>query len=195
MILKTIKELPKARMQEFHWGSAVAGAIATAAAGLVVALTIFTTRSLVNRAKKLIFVAEDWKLTYFVVGSAGGWAYQDQPNNSDHAKIGGTVKFFTRRQSVVALHKLSIEFRQGKWRHGRLIERLTNLSHGDSFIRGAQECYEKLTELSIPNEQWIVERIHASIKDYDSVKGASVWLSAETAEGKRRMWLLTRLAS
>ncbi len=176
--------------EPFNWFSALAGA-AISLGGLFI---VFVARGIFNRTRRLFFVAEDWEARYFEATQHGDFYAEPKPRpNTKYAELRGTVKFFTRRPLAIALHKLAIEVRQGERKDGKLIHLATDLNHGPPQASHARVTYARLTELVIPQDQWIVETIHTVVKDYGAIQGASLWFAGTTAEGKRHMWFLTQL--
>ncbi len=105
-----------------------------------------------NRARRLYFTAESWILFSNKSRSAG--------KEIERFHLEGTVKSFSRKSDVIALHKSAIEVDIGSWRRRKVLHRFEEVQFGNGYANGSGTftfvTYDKLKELRFPPDEWVV---------------------------------------
>jgi hypothetical protein len=112
----------------------------------------------------------------------------------DGTRVGYSVevRFFSRKPIAIALHECAIEFRSG-WLNGHVKARDRDLQCDSENHQRRGSMYQRLAEFLIPPEQWVVQKVHGSLEDYEGLRRTTVWFSATTAEGAKKRWLIARI--
>lgn len=161
---------------------------------LVVGLLGFLAKVAYDATKRLYFRPTGWSMTFPVDDKAGGVSYEDKPAASPAARIELTIRFFSRKSHAIGLHNLAIEFGRTTWFTRTVLHRCDELYCGPGEFIAHQMHFGTLGEFVIEPNAWTTVGVHAFIDDATQLRGSTVWLVGETAEGRTQRWKVTRVA-
>jgi hypothetical protein len=100
------------------------------------------------------------------------------------------IRLFNGKSEAVGLHALTVEFCKGGWWSKRIVSRD---DHSEHFVLALRN-HAPLTEMDLPSRLWASEHVSGIVREYAPLLDCdSVWLTAQTAQGRRKRWLVTRM--
>jgi hypothetical protein len=152
----------------------------------------------VESLKPILFASEHFRVEYPLPSNAfGEVTYTDTPVECGDlpAICRVDVRFFNKKSKPIGLHRLAIVFTTGgfgcrKWFCKKRLT-LDDLRESDASMVGPFPISPQLDVLTLAADDWTVVHILASSRKFQSIAaGTTVWLTAETTEGKKRRWPL-----
>jgi hypothetical protein len=161
--------------------------------GLVVGLW----RAIGEWRNPIRITSEEWTAEYSLSPNAYGQVlYDSMPRKGGTGRFHVKVRFFNGKSRAVGLHRFAVVFSKGgigrrKWFRKDLL-RVDGLARSSAAMRrDVPRGAETVNEITLVANAWTADEMEGYSESTGIMAASdSVWLAAETAEGKKHRWLL-----
>jgi len=183
-----------------YWLAAVIALVSAIIAGVVVH---FFTR-LWEHAGKILCCVDNWQFSMNKPRRFESWDHAETLADATWVEFRFTPKLFNTKKIAVGLHRARIEFTERRWLRRRKILATTNI-RWIGYGGGNGMPPTTYAELTLPSREWVTPGTEgrfgdpglcseedAKVRPLDLARCNAVYITAETAEGSKKRWLIRK---